>query len=803
MESIISLFSSALTHEPEENITLSQFLTDIRDGRWASNIAPCRAAITKNDRSTYDKLKRHLPAVTISCACLSREAGLTPEAKGVIHSGWLQADFDLKDNPQLSDPEASMEMREALICDPYVGGVFVGPSGEGLKAIVAIDQEFHKDSWFAAELHFKENHGLTLDKATKDPMRLCFVSHDPLAEISEFYTVLPIPEVEVSNDTSWVPPVESTADDIEEMLSFIPPRPDYDTWLRVASAVWSVLPALEGAMLLNKWSPEERDGEYMGKHKARLTQIGIGTLAMMAQEHGFDAKEAYRRKRWAGRIRFADSVRSPFQRIEEDEDIPTAREITRERILDAFKNYQIGDALLYTEIRKGQRVYNINAKLWMIYEDGIWRRSSGKETTHDISALLKGLYSALADSIKDEIRNSPAPKGKDDPRIDQFGALLKRCKDLSTNAYLAGVETLAERALFTSATDFDQNRELLVVSNGTIDFREGVHREHKSTDLATIKSNINYNVEATCPKWIAFLEKCIPNVETRDYLARAVGYSLTGLVDYEVLFFCYGSGGNGKSAFFSVMEFLLGDFMTSVPIQALLTTKSDNNHDYQKANMEGKRVVLTDEIPINRSFAEDQIKALTGGDKINARRPYEVPYTFHSSHKLWMMGNHKPDVKGTDDGIWRRIHLIPWTVTIPKAEQRPKQDLLNDLKSELPGILNWAIDGLIQSRDVGLMPPEEVLKATEEYRSDNDQLATFMDENVVEEDGRKLFIADMHNRYKAWCESNGERPRYVSTRKLSAAFKDKKDAAYKVENDRNNKPFLRGFRLTESQKHEA
>jgi putative DNA primase/helicase len=245
------------------------------------------------------------------------------------------------------------------------------------------------------------------------------------------------------------------------------------------------------------------------------------------------------------------------------------------------------------------------------------------------------------------------------------------------------------------------------------------------------------------------------------------------------------------------MEFLLGDFMTSVPIQALLTTKSDSNHDYHKAGMEGKRVVLTDEIPANRSFAEDQIKGLTGGDKINARRPYEVPYTFHSSHKLWMMGNHKPDIKGSDDGIWRRVHLIPWSVTIPKAEQRPKQDLLDDLKSELPGILNWAICGLISSRDIGLQPPEEVIKATEEYRSDNDQFSTFISENIIQDKGYKLHIDEIHKRYRIWCDQNGERPRYTSTRKLSAAFKDKKDL-FKVEVDRKNKPFIRDFKLTKA-----
>ena len=194
----------------------------------------------------------------------------------------LQADFDLKDNPKLSTPEAVAATRAALIANPHVAAVFVGPSGEGLKAVVSInpDPSRHKDSWRAAELHFHDSYGLKLDPSTKDPMRLCFVSFDPEMETSEEFSPLPLPELSllpcptpaaqglsISRD---FPP--TTAEEVAEMLSFIPPRPDYDTWLRVASAVWSVLPMLEGAQILNKWSPEEREGEYASKHKHRLEQ---------------------------------------------------------------------------------------------------------------------------------------------------------------------------------------------------------------------------------------------------------------------------------------------------------------------------------------------------------------------------------------------------------------------------------------------------------------------------------------------------------------------------------------------------
>ena len=307
LEALTSLFVSAKAQSPKQVLSVADFMTYVKSGEWKSQITPLREYIAAGDRGNYGIEKGDLPAVTISCSCTSRSTNLSLEEREFVHSGWLQADFDLKDNTKLSDPAVSMAMREALICDPYVCGVFVGPSGEGIKAVVCIDPEKHKDSWLAAEAYFKERHGLNLDKSTKDPMRLCFVSYDPLAEMTEYFCNLPIPEP--TEVTKSEPPLsdfpETTAEDIKEMLSFIPSRPDYYTWLRIASAVWAVMPAGEGAALLHEWSPEEKDGEYMGKYKHRLTQIGIGTLAMMAQEHGFDAKAAFRRKKKGGNIRFA------------------------------------------------------------------------------------------------------------------------------------------------------------------------------------------------------------------------------------------------------------------------------------------------------------------------------------------------------------------------------------------------------------------------------------------------------------------------------------------------------------------
>lgn len=795
-DTLISLFPSAMAKEPDEAITMSAFLDGVKNGRWENVIAPLREHIHRGDRPRYNDKKRRLPAVTISCHCLSREIDLTAEQKAVTHSGWLQADFDGADNPLLTDADVAAAKRADLLADPHVGAVFVGPSGEGLKSIIAIDGERHKESWFAAEAHFREKHGLILDKATKDAMRLCFVSYDPDLEISDNVKVLPVPDKPTESNT-WYPPLETTSADVCEMLQFIPPRPDYDTWLRIASAVWSVLPMGEGCQALNAWSPEEKAGEYATKHKVRLHQIGVGTLAHIASQYGFDAQAAARRKRWAGRIRFAEADRTDKTDSAETAQSCTAvAELTRERIMEAFRAAQVGDARLWCVLRAGVRVWNIHAKCWMIYSNGVWRRDVGMTSVLDISDTVVDAYRRVAKTIKQEMADSPAPDKKKDSRGKEIADIESRCVALQKSEYLSGVEKLAMKQMHLPATSFDSGCEILVLTNGTLDFREGLFREHRGSDYATCRSPIAFDPAAECPRWMAFLERCFHDDETRAYVSRAFGYCLTGLVHEDALFFCHGSGANGKSTFLAVLKMVLGELMTTVPFAALTAAKSDNNFDYYKANMEGKRVVVTDEIPEGRKLAEGQIKALTGGDMINARRPFEQPYTFPPTHKLWLMGNHKPDIKGTDEGIWRRVHMIPFLVTIPVEERRPRHEVLAEFLAEAPGILNWAVRGLLESRDIGLRPPPQVVDATASYREESDQFGAFLAECTVPDVTGTCGAGSLSKVYETWCEDNGEIPHYKGTRKIRKTMGER---GYHVEVDRNNHPTICGLSIRQNE----
>mgnify|MGYP003108594955 CR=1 FL=1 len=782
----VSIFENAFADDPQEQPSLADILESIRDGVWAQPVKLLRDRLERGDQKGYDDAKRRLPAFTMSACLFTRDKSVPVDQKIISHSGFLQADFDRKENPQLTNIE---EVKGWLMEDPHVAFIFTSPSGCGIKAGIRIDPEAHRPSFFAAENHFLKTYGLQMDRSTKDPVRLCFVSHDPELYLSRDSVPIPYDSIpqDQHRDRSSLVPVDTTKTDIEEMLSFVPRRPEYDDWLRIASAVWSVLPMEEGCRVLANWSREEKEGEYSKKWQHKLDDIGIGTLVWYAQQNGFDAKAAARRKMWAGRIRFAEpTVRDAGEDFSQDpaEGIEQV-ELSREFVVNCFEQKQLGDARLYAHVARGKKLFDHLGQCWRSYVGGVWERDDMQRTLVDAPELIARTYQELADSVQDDMRSNPA-EGKKDPRIEKIKSIRSRIDKIRTTGYLSGVIKFAESMLGTKATLFDRNPGVLAVANGVIDFANGVFREHRHTDMLTHRTICSFDPQAECPRWDRFLDYFMEgNSEMIEYLARAVGYSLTGFVDKDVLFFCYGKGANGKSTFTAALHMLLGDLMTTVGIEALMAKASDNNFDYKKAQMEGRRLVVSDEIPESKKLNESAVKSLVGGDAITARRPYEKPYTFEPTHKLWLVGNHKPNIEGTDYGIWRRVNLIPWLRTMPEAERRPRHEVLSEFREELPGILNWAIRGYVDMADNGgLRPPKQVIEATKEYQSDSDQFARFLSERTERDLLGSVSLTDLRETFQAWCQDEGEQPRYQTNQKISAYMRDQ---GFEIQRQGSNK----------------
>ncbi len=302
----------------------------------------------------------------------------------------------------------------------------------------------------------------------------------------------------------------------------------------------------------------------------------------------------------------------------------------------------------------------------------------------------------------------------------------------------------------------DQDPWLFNVENGTIDLRTGKLRQHDRADRITKLAPVEFQDGADCKTWSEFLEAILPDMELRSFMRRLVGYCLTGSTQEHVLPFLHGGGSNGKSTLLGVVLALLGtDYAIKAPTDLLLAKKNEA-HPTELADLFGKRFVACIEAEDGRRLAESLVKELTGGDRIRARRMREDFWEFSATHKIWLGANHKPQVRGTDHGIWRRIKLIPFTVTIPDDKQ--DKELPVKLLGELPGILNWALQGCQEWQRFGLGEPSAVKEATNEYRTEMDVLGDFIAERCIEQDGLIEFASELYHAYAAWITERGERP---------------------------------------------
>jgi len=313
-----------------------------------------------------------------------------------------------------------------------------------------------------------------------------------------------------------------------------------------------------------------------------------------------------------------------------------------------------------------------------------------------------------------------------------------------------------EKEISARAEDLDANPWLINLRNCTIDLKTWETSEHDPNQLLTKELDFDFDMKAKCPTWERFLFR-IFNEDTNliRYVQRAIGLSLTGHTGDQCMFFMFGSGKNGKSTFIETMKRLLREYSATTPSDTLMK-KDRSGISNDVARLTGKRLVVASETDEGQHLSEHMLKDLTGADTITARYLHQEFFEFQPQFKLWMFGNHKPLVRGTDMGIWRRIRLIPFTVTITESERDP--NLQAKLEAELPGIFNWSLVGLHEYQAHGLGEPIAVSDATEEYRVEMDILGTFISEMCKVADSETVEVRALYLAYSGWCEDYGERP---------------------------------------------
>ena len=305
-------------------------------------------------------------------------------------------------------------------------------------------------------------------------------------------------------------------------------------------------------------------------------------------------------------------------------------------------------------------------------------------------------------------------------------------------------------------TELDSAPFLLGVENGTIDLKTGEFKMGDRADLITKRAGTKFVKDATCPRWEAFLGEVFSNnAELASYIQKLVGYTLTGDVREQCFPFLFGRGKNGKSVFTEILQSLLGDYGQRATQGLLAESNNGREPTHEIARLHGARLVLGSETEEGARLAEGRVKNLTGGDTVSARFLYSNAFDFRPVLKLWMFGNHKPEIRGTDEGIWRRVRLIPFTVQIPEACRDAQ--LTEKLRAELPGILQWAIEGVRLWLASGLNAPAIVSEFSSEYRRAEDTLGEFLAEETECVQDTRTEVRRMFERYMAWATRNGIR----------------------------------------------
>ncbi len=388
------------------------------------------------------------------------------------------------------------------------------------------------------------------------------------------------------------------------------------------------------------------------------------------------------------------------------------------------------DALALSFTRRYQRDWRYIAAWgkWLMWDGQRWRAEETLEATHLIRQVCRH-----------------ASVRATNPKV---------AAKLAGASTVGGVERLArtDRKHAATTDEWDADIWLLNTPGGVVDLRTGRMRPHDRRDRMTKITTAT--PKGDCPTWRTFLGDVTgQDADLAAYLQLAVGYWLTGSTQEHALFFLYGTGANGKSVFVNTLFTILGDYAANAPMDTFMETRTDR-HPTDLAGLRGARFVAATETEQGRRWNESKIKAITGGDPVTARFMRQDFFTYPPHYKVVIAGNHKPSIRNVDEAMKRRLHLIPFTVTIPPEKRDGR--LTEKLLKERDGILAWAVEGCLRWQRQGLKRPASVVSATEEYFEAEDALGQWLDERCSLYPEARTLTADLFGDWREWAEQTGE-----------------------------------------------
>lgn len=407
-----------------------------------------------------------------------------------------------------------------------------------------------------------------------------------------------------------------------------------------------------------------------------------------------------------------------------------------------FRLSDIGNGQRLAHRINGKAMYCHPAKRWYVYDGQRWNDDALGYLMRWAKDSVLTMYDALS-ALEDKDRT----------------ALLKHALKSESERSLNAAINLArsEDGIPVLPDEFDREPMLLNVENGTIDLTTGQLRPHNPDDHISKLAPVRFDPDATCPRWLAFLEQIFEGDQERiAYLQRVLGYCLTGNTSERAVFIAYGSGRNGKTTLSRLMASIVGDYAKRTPTETIMVSRNQSSIPNDIAALVGARFVMVAETEEGRKLNVSKVKDMAGDEELVGCFKYGEFFTFRPNFKLWISTNHKPVIPGNDQAIFDRFQLIPFTYRVPDGDV--DKGLEAKLADEKPGILNWLIQGCQDWQKNGLKPPQNVTDATNQYRSEMDMIGNFVSELCVVGDGYQVTSNALYAAYKEWCKTNSENP---------------------------------------------
>jgi putative DNA primase/helicase len=501
-----------------------------------------------------------------------------------------------------------------------------------------------------------------------------------------------------------------------------------------------VLGALVGRRVV-LWPDNDEPGQqHMRKIAARLVALGCKQVVTVkwpqAPEHGdaADFVANHSLEELAALLKAAEPFKGealPAVQPAVEGLLPVAGDhLNAEHFLAAY-----GDKVLWVpQLRE-----------WFVWNGAWWEQDKGERVPEMARKTIDGLrqWAAEAGTSPDEFKR----------RASHYTSSTKGGR---TEALLQVART--QEGVVATVEQLDADPYALACRNGTVDLRAGALRPANPKDLITRGVAVDYDPAARSKLWDDFLATTFcGDSELVAYVQRLMGYSSTGVVSEHIAPVFHGSGANGKSTFVGAIQDLLGEAARPAPEGLLTETGSMHPHPERIADLRGRRLVVTFELEQRVTLAEGLVKTLTGGDRLSAREIMGRRFDFAPTHKLLIVTNHKPRVRGTDESIWRRLRLVPFSHTVTESE---KVDGLREklVKDHGPAILAWLVAGAVAWARDGLGTAKAVTLATASYRADQDLVSQFLSETVKEVPGERVKVGDLWALWQSWAAAANERP---------------------------------------------